>query len=170
MKETENMPSNFTKEKESGQMQKKNHIFLQLKKITEVTTLSFLLFYILFPGISTNLYLGIYAAAILILYFAAGDYRNTEILQEFLTAGVFATIGFLISKLANGCTVADIGNNKSLFRFLLLEACIAEYIIFWLLQMKSQKEQQRFYETSASMKLFQLVKVTWSGFPSIYLR
>ena len=135
-------------------MQNKNHIFLQLKKITEVTTLSFLLFYILFPGISTNLYLGIYAAAILILYFAAGDYRNTEILQEFLTAGVFATIGFLISKLANGCTVADIGNNKSLFRFLLLEACIAEYIIFWLLQMKSQKEQQRFYETSASMKLF----------------
>lgn len=135
-------------------MQKKNHIFLQLKKTTEVTTLSFLLFYILLPGISTNLYLGIYAAAILILYFAAGDYRNTEILQEFHTAGVFATIGFLISKLANGCTVADIWNNKSLFRFLLLEACIAEYIIFWLLQMKSQKEQQRFYETSASMKLF----------------
>ena len=67
-------------------MQNKNHIFLQLKKITEVTTLSFLLFYILLPGISTNLYLGIYAAAILILYFAAGDYRNTEILQEFLTA------------------------------------------------------------------------------------
>lgn len=81
-------------------MQNKNHIFLQLKKITEVTTLSFLLFYILLPGISTNLYLGIYAAAILILYFAAGDYRNTEILQEFLTAGAFATIGFLISKLA----------------------------------------------------------------------
>ena len=48
-------------------MQKKNHIFLQLKKITEVTTLSFLLFYILLPGISTNLYLGIYATAILIL-------------------------------------------------------------------------------------------------------
>lgn len=111
-------------------MQKKNHIFLQLKKITEVTTLSFLLFYILLPGISTNLYLGIYAAAILILYFAAGDYRNTEILQEFLTAGVFATIGFFISKLANGCTMADIWNNKSWFRFLLLETCIAEYIIF----------------------------------------
>lgn len=151
-------------------MQNKNHIFLQLKKITEVTTLSFLLFYILLPEISTNLYLGIYAAAILILYFAAGNYRNTEILQEFHTAGVFATIGFLISKLANGCTVADIWNNKSLFRFLLLEACIAEYIIFWLLQMKSQKEQQRFYETSASMKLFPTVKVIWSGFPSIYLR
>ena len=135
-------------------MQKKNHIFLQLKKITEVTTLSFLLFYILLPGISSNLYLGIYAAAILILYFAAGDYRNTEILQEFLIAGVFATIGFLISKFANGCTVADIWNNKSWFRFLLLETCIAEYIVFWLLQMKSQKEQQLFHETSASMKLF----------------
>lgn len=110
-------------------MQNKNHIFLQLKKITEVTTLSFLLFYILLPGISTNLYLGIYATAILILYFAAGDYRNTEILQEFLTAGVFATIGFFISKLANGCTMADIWNNKSWFRFLLLETCVEEYMV-----------------------------------------
>ena len=116
----------------------KNHIFLQLKKLTEITVLSFLLFYMVLPGTSTNLYLGIYATAILILYFAAGDYRNIEVLQEFLTAGAFATIGFLISKLANGCASEDIWNNWSKLRFLLSELCIIEYIIFWLFQLRQQ--------------------------------
>ena len=116
----------------------KNHAFLQLKKFTEVTVLSFLLFYMLLPGISTNLYLGIYVAAILILYFAAGDCQNTEMLQEFLTAGAFATIGFLISKLANGCALEDIWNNWSKLRFLFSELCIIEYIIFWLFQLRQQ--------------------------------
>lgn len=120
----------------------KNYYFLKLKKYTEFTILSFVLFYLVLRGISMNLYLGIYAAVIFILYLAAGSYKNTEILLEFLSIGSFFTLGFLISKITIGRTLEGIWNNWSEVRFFLFEFIILEYIIFWIFQIEEQKELQ----------------------------
>lgn len=46
------------------------------------------------------------------------------------------------------------GTTNPCFGSCFWKPALLNIIIFWLLQMKSQKKQQRFYETSASMKLF----------------
>ena len=136
----------------------KNYLFLRLKKYTEVTLLSFLLSYLVLSGISMNVYLGTYATVILILYFAAGNGKNTEIVQEILMLGVCATVGFFISRLTMGHTLQNIWNNWSYIRFLLLGLCVLEYIIFLLFLIKQykklQKEEDQINKKSQPLELF----------------
>lgn len=106
----------------------------------EIALFSFLLFYFIFQEIETDVYLGIYIFVVFILYLAAGNYRNTETLQDFLTAGFFITIGFVVSKLAVGCTFGGIFSNVSALRFIFMELYVVEYIIFWLFQINKLKQ------------------------------
>ena len=55
-------------------------------------------------------------------------------------AGFFITIGFVVSKLAVGCTFGGIFSNVSALRFIFMELYVVEYIIFWLFQINKLKQ------------------------------